>query len=309
MVNPLSPMKKYVAEFRGKEYTGLDKDTPALDVELPHGAKLCALGIVLPEELDEKQWIAVGKTLITIGRSAKWALAELVVRGDLKYGDRAEVAKKLNYDLDYLYNLATVARKVPISSRNENLSFAHHMAVTKFEPDVQKKWLAKAFRGSAAMGVPAKPWTVVKLRQAIHDEEETHRQMDERKLEQENPEAYKKAQSLKSGEAVFDQFEKVKRGDWFLSNSIRAITSDQPFITDLPDQTIGVLIEAASGIADMFHEVVSVLKKHQERRAKPRDDDDEATVEAQDTPTKLKRLRLPESAKRQNKRDRAKKAA
>jgi hypothetical protein len=50
------------------------------------------------------------------------------------------------YNRASLRNLASVAKQVPTSLRNDNLSWNHHVSVAKFSenPDYQKKWLEAA---------------------------------------------------------------------------------------------------------------------------------------------------------------------
>jgi hypothetical protein len=48
--------------------------------------------------------------------------------------------------VDTLYNIGSVARRVPVSLRSEVLSFRHHQFVARLhdDPAAQRKWLAEA---------------------------------------------------------------------------------------------------------------------------------------------------------------------
>jgi hypothetical protein len=308
------------------QYVGLDKDTPALDLELPHGAKLCALGVVLPEELDEQQWLAIGKKLITIGRSAKWALAELAASGD-KYGDRTGVAKKLNCDVDYLYNLAYVARNVPISSRNEVLSFKHHMKVAKLSPAAQKDWLEKAAE---------EEWSANKLEQEIRKKEDADRESE---LEPKDASAYRIMKSCKNAAEAISEFEKIAKGgggNFRLDHALEAIITDDPFLKDLPDETLYKMLQAAISVADRVKEVIDVLERHQKQRVErdneaqewfnkreaeeeraekernapdPEEGDDEPPAKSSAKKKSLERERMPVKSSKATKRPGTKKAA
>jgi hypothetical protein len=50
------------------------------------------------------------------------------------------------YTVDTLYNIGSVARRVPVSLRSEVLSFRHHQFVARLhdDPAAQRKWLAEA---------------------------------------------------------------------------------------------------------------------------------------------------------------------
>jgi hypothetical protein len=301
-----SPYEKFSVVPDNEAWKGTEQPGEPIGIDFPDGVELFATGIRIPEATIEEDWNEIGRKLATIEKSSQWALGDWWSFGDHKYGERTEAAKKLKLDPDYLSTLGWVCRKIPTSSRKEVLSFKHHEAVAKFDdPEVQKKWLSKAFRGSAVGGMPAKPWSVSKLREAIHTAEQTYRAFDDREFEQKDPDGYRRAQSAETAKNAIDRFEKVTKGDWFLSSSIRAITTEQPFISDLPDHTVMKLIDLANGIAEMFSEVVSVLKRHQEGQSNARDFDANEPAEKVEArpekitkkPVKRERMRLKVSEK------------
>ncbi len=284
MANRLSPYNQFKLTADGTEWSGLDKGTPSLDLTLPHGAKLCATGLVLPDELDLDQWEAVGRKLMAIGSCVLWALAEWWAFGDHKYAERALVAKKLPYDFGTLMNYGRVARKVPTSSRNEVLSFTHHMAVAKLEPDDQKHWLARAVKNK---------WSVKQLEKHIHEQEETHHDMDMRDLEKDDPVAYRKHGSRRWGTDFIEIAQNSKPRSMFGQNLFRQ--PDDPLLGDLSDDLIGKMIEAASSVADMWIEIVDALKQHQKERTKPKVADDTSSEEDEalkNKPAKKKKPKL-----------------
>jgi hypothetical protein len=148
MVNRFSPYNQFKIFADHNEWVGLDNEAELIDLNLPHDAAICATGLTLPKDLDQKEWEKVGEKLGTIHTGIQWAIGDWWCYGHHTYGKRAEVAAKkiLPYEFGTLMNMGMVARKVAPSLRNEALGFAHHQAVAKLEPDDQKKWLAKAVR-------------------------------------------------------------------------------------------------------------------------------------------------------------------
>ncbi len=64
-----------------------------------------------------------------------------------------EALRLTGLDRSTLATYAYVARRVPSSLRNEDLSWEHHKAVAKLEEDDQKRWLQIAFeQGEAQLG-------------------------------------------------------------------------------------------------------------------------------------------------------------
>lgn len=144
---------------RASDWAGLPSGKP-IPLKLPHGAQICTIGLMLPDELDPDQWQAVGIKLCTISKLLQWAIGDWWAYGHHTYGKRAAFAKikEVPYELGSLMNLGSVARRVTVSCRNEVLSFTHHVVVAAFDREEQVHWLAKAAAGK---------WSVSKLREMI----------------------------------------------------------------------------------------------------------------------------------------------
>jgi hypothetical protein len=306
MVNRPSAYNQFKAVPDNKAWSGLEQSGEPIDLELPEGVRLFATGITIPETTDEENWKAIGIKLVTIEKSSNFARGDWWSFGEHKYGDRAEVARKLHLDFDYLCTLGWVCRKVPTSSRKEGLSFKHHEAVAKLEPELQEKWLTRAFRGDARPGTLAKPWSVSKLRQKIYDQEQTHRAMDDRELEQNDPDEFKREMAKRVFKDACGLFDKVTR-DPLLRNTIQSFSDpDMPFLKQLSENSIAEMIKKAISIRDEFNEVVEVLTLHQKRR-KPRDTDTnepsepaDVQVEIEVPKTPVKREPLPTKTNRRD---------
>lgn len=259
----MSPEKWYDFHVKDTDYVPLDEKTRKLDLALPHGAKLCAMGLVLPdgedeeEQLDHNQWMDIGKKLIEIDKGMQWALGTWWAFGRHKYGDRALAAKELKYKFGYLANLGRVARRVPPSCRSEVLSWSHHEKVAKLDPHTQQVWLNKATEQN---------WTCSTLEQKIKNAEKADRTEAEQRFEQDDPEGYRKEQSRKTANDAIYEFGKISANN-DLNHAVQAITTDPQLLADLDDQQLARLKSAASREADKFEKAVSALEQEQERRA------------------------------------------
>jgi len=87
---------------------------------------------------------AVSACRFMVANAEMW-LGDLLNYGEAAYGEKysqAIDATGLSYST--LANVASVAKRVPISRRREDLTFGHHEAVAKLEPQQQVDWLEHA---------------------------------------------------------------------------------------------------------------------------------------------------------------------
>ena len=146
----------------GRSHTG-----QPITLDLPHGAKLYTTGLELPNDLTAKAWAEIGLKLTKVEDSMQWALGDWWAYGDFKYGERKALTTDLGfYCFGSLMNMATVARRVPTSLRNEVLSWSHHCTVALCSLKDQKMWLDKAAKNK---------WTVRELRKQIREFEGKYR--------------------------------------------------------------------------------------------------------------------------------------
>jgi hypothetical protein len=135
------------------------------EVKLPDGVTLYRNALVLPTNLGEEDWKALGSTLAERHESLQWWLGDWWRHGSHKYGRRARLFAKgiFRHSFETLMNYGSVAAAIPTSFRNEVLSFSHHAAVTSLPRAEQKEMLAKAERFG---------WTVKELREIIYEKQE-----------------------------------------------------------------------------------------------------------------------------------------
>lgn len=248
MIARLAPRTRFKQADKETVWSGLTQSSNMLASDLPHGAKISATGLFMPADLDEQQWQAVGSMLVTLNSGIQWALGDWWAYGFHAYGERKSkaIAKKLPYEFGSMMNLGWVARKIPASLRNEALSFSHHVAVAKLEPEDQKKWLDKAAKARP------KAWSVKKLQQQIYDA--LQRDLEDKARAGDN--------SKQVSRWAFDFVERTARA----KAGLRDQWSDD-VLSSLMDDQISRLIEAASAVADSWFAVTTNLKEHVRRRS------------------------------------------
>ena len=103
---------------------------------------LTGKGLITRRGVTQESWHELGAILIRLDASIQWIIGDWMAFGQRTWGVTYEqVAETTGYDVDTLYNYASVARKVEISLRNEKLSYTHHTIVASLSPEDQQYWL------------------------------------------------------------------------------------------------------------------------------------------------------------------------
>jgi hypothetical protein len=105
-------------------------------------------GIQFDGDLSFEEWNELGGKLADAERTIGFLIGDWINYGDGRYGDKYNEALAFT-GLAYqtLRDYAYVARKVELSSREDNLTFKHHLAVAKIkEPEEQRYWLNQAVK-------------------------------------------------------------------------------------------------------------------------------------------------------------------
>jgi hypothetical protein len=92
-----------------------------------------------------QDWMAEGRALVQAYSGHQWAIADWMLRGESRIGQRAAydyAEKATGYSRKTLIEWAYVARHLSI--RMDNLSFGHHQAVAMLLPETQKRCLEHA---------------------------------------------------------------------------------------------------------------------------------------------------------------------
>lgn len=142
--------------------------TPTLP-DLQNKVQITRTGLQLTTDLSFSEWEAMAARFGAAMSSAAFVIGDWLVYGEDHFrgqgrlpgfeedaiasrkvsGEIYEAALRLTgLDRTTLATYAYVARKVPRSLRNEQLSWEHHKAVARLEPHQQTKWLEIAIKES-----------------------------------------------------------------------------------------------------------------------------------------------------------------
>lgn len=112
-------------------------------------AKATPTGLVFDEKAKPtyEQWAELGETLTRAEKCIGFAIGDWINFGQKKWGERYKDALQIT-GLDYgtLRVYASVANSVPLLTRSNKLTFAHHRQVAALKPDAQKKWIGECER-------------------------------------------------------------------------------------------------------------------------------------------------------------------
>ena len=130
------------------------------------GFQFSPIGLIAPEGFTRESWTHVGSLLFRLEGSIQWLIGDWLVYGlDLEYGDIKQFAEEWDREDATLHNYMSASRKVTFSLRNENVTYHHHLAITKYSerPDIQEyalsmaahhKMTLKQFRAWIKLGMP-----------------------------------------------------------------------------------------------------------------------------------------------------------
>lgn len=91
------------------------------------------------------EWLAYGRRLGVMGRSAGWWIGDWLAYGNHAFGERyARASRITGYDAQTLMNMAYVASRFEPGRRRGKLSWSHHAEIAAMEPSEQDHWLARA---------------------------------------------------------------------------------------------------------------------------------------------------------------------
>jgi hypothetical protein len=102
-------------------------------------------GLLLPDHLPFQDWLAYGHRLGKVTGALMWRIADWLFYGEGEYGSRyQEGMDATGLDYQTCRNYATVAGRYDLSLRKDNLSFSHHMLLTRQTDEAIHYWLDKA---------------------------------------------------------------------------------------------------------------------------------------------------------------------
>jgi hypothetical protein len=97
-----------------------------------------------PTDLDDRNWLAVGRKLGAISRCSQWWIGDWVRYGSVRWGERYTLAARVTgYDPRTLRNMAWIASRFPAERRRHDLTWSHHASVAPLDPVEQDHWLTR----------------------------------------------------------------------------------------------------------------------------------------------------------------------
>lgn len=166
------------------------------DLKIPGvPGEITPVSLVLDPALSFDAWAEFGTTLASVRQGSAWWIGDWILHGERTYGEQyAQAADATMYDPQTLANMASVANRVPVENRRDDLSWSHHSEVAKFKPDVQWDWLERAAQNG---------WGVSTLRSIIKDESGTRTLPEEAPLRAVQPELEESAPAAAVSGDVF----------------------------------------------------------------------------------------------------------
>jgi len=125
-------------------------------------ATLTARGLITPDDIEEPEYVEIGRVLLHLDGAIQWLLGDWLARGDERqWGETyRQVAAEFGREVTTLRNYVSVCNAFDnLSRRRDDLSFGHHQAVVGLSTAAdQDDWLERA----AAEG-----WSVARLRREV----------------------------------------------------------------------------------------------------------------------------------------------
>ncbi|MEM6654178.1 MAG: hypothetical protein AAF596_00095 [Planctomycetota bacterium] len=90
------------------------------------------------------QWRGPLQFALWCQKAGPWWIGDLLNAGEDRFGEMFSQMCEGAVSADQLNRYASVARRVPITSRVPTMSWSAHAAVARLDPSVQKRWLQRA---------------------------------------------------------------------------------------------------------------------------------------------------------------------
>ena len=118
-------------------------------IDRPDWCTFCRTGLRIGRIPSIKEWESTGERLFELRKCIHFWLGDWCVAGEESFGEEAvtfidDLAEKFGFDPHTVMNDRAVCRSIAYGRRHANLSFAHHAAVSRLEPDKQDALLRKA---------------------------------------------------------------------------------------------------------------------------------------------------------------------
>lgn len=107
--------------------------------------QLTTNGLLLADNIPYSIWEQIGVALQQIDIAIQFAIGDWIAYGEHQYGEMyAQATHETGKNNGTLRNYVSVAKRVPLSRRNDNLSFSHHVIVAPLPGGEQTRYLNEA---------------------------------------------------------------------------------------------------------------------------------------------------------------------
>jgi hypothetical protein len=169
---------KQLSDTEGTTVLATVEVQSSLTLGEPAGVHITKNGLTFNRDLSLEEWSNFGKKLKTIEGALQWWIGDWLNYGEKNYGEKyTEAMRVLDYEEKSLRNMSSVAKKIEMSRRRDNLSWSHHAEVAALDPkeqtklldlaekeEVSVKELRAAVKQSNRPEVPPNPTEIRKLR-------------------------------------------------------------------------------------------------------------------------------------------------
>lgn len=105
-------------------------------------------GLVLDGDPSWQEWEVFMSGIEGVHQAVKWVIGDALEKIETQYGDEgAQLTNAFpDFELSTLMNYRWVSGQVKYTTRVENLSWAHHRAVAKFDTEQQEYYLSESIK-------------------------------------------------------------------------------------------------------------------------------------------------------------------
>jgi hypothetical protein len=108
-------------------------------------SSLTAVAWIPVRDIEQGEWVAVGRRLGGLVRCSQWWIGDWVRYGSARCGERYVAAARITgYDVDSLRNMVWIASHFVPARRRDNLTWSHHAALVTLDAAEQDRWLDRA---------------------------------------------------------------------------------------------------------------------------------------------------------------------
>jgi len=112
---------------------------------LEQSGALTRVGLLLPVNITDSEYEALGFALGEAQRSIQFAIGDYILAGEHLFGQEAyQLQESLGISVEQRRQYVRVSERIPIGRRRVELTWSHHREVAAMDPADQDAWLEDA---------------------------------------------------------------------------------------------------------------------------------------------------------------------